>query len=291
MQETREISALFHLIDDPDVEVFKTVADKIIDYGLEIIPNLEHLWETTPDEDTQIRIELLIHRLHFRDIKEAFENWSKMADPDLFTGAMLVARFQYPDLDINALREEVQKLRRNIWLEINSYLTPLEETNVLSTILYGYFNLKGFETSYQQPNDFLINKVIESKKGNPIGNGILYLIFCDMLDIPIRAINIPKQFILAYFEKEFDFDEMNDKLSEKIQFYIDPATGQVYTQKDIDVYFKRISVPPVASYFTPLSNKMVIKHLLLEFSKCFKDERNDYKQAELMELAGMLDEN
>ena len=50
MEETREISALFHLIDDPDDEVFTTVSDRIISMGTSIIPNLEHLWETTPDE-------------------------------------------------------------------------------------------------------------------------------------------------------------------------------------------------------------------------------------------------
>lgn len=289
MQETREISALFHLIDDPDVEVFNTVADRIIHYGVEIIPNLEHLWETTPDEETQQRIELLIHRLHFRDIREDFELWAESPDPDLLSGAILVARFQYPDINTAAIIQEVDKLKRNIWLELNSYLTSLEQTNVISTILYSYFNLKGYETSYQEPNDFLINKVLERRKGNPIGNGILYLIFCEMLKVSIKAISIPKQFILAYFGAEPDFEEMSSETEERIQFFIDPSTGQVYTQKDIDTYFKRISVPPVASYFKPLSNKQVIRHLLYELSNCFNDERSEYKRKELLELADLLD--
>ena len=68
MEESKEITALFHLIDDPDEEVFDAVSKKIVDYGKPIIPNLEHLWETTPSEETQARIELLIHRLHFRDL-------------------------------------------------------------------------------------------------------------------------------------------------------------------------------------------------------------------------------
>ena len=49
MQETREISALFTLIDDPDQEVFTTVSSKIVDYGRGIIPNLENLWEMSPN--------------------------------------------------------------------------------------------------------------------------------------------------------------------------------------------------------------------------------------------------
>ena len=70
MEENKEISALFHLIDDPDEEVFNVVSTRIIDYGKGIIPNLENLWENTISEDVQERIEMLIHRLHYRDLTE-----------------------------------------------------------------------------------------------------------------------------------------------------------------------------------------------------------------------------
>ena len=75
MQGKPEISALFHLIDDPDEEVFSTVTERIVSLGHAIIPNLENLWETTPDESVQERIEMLIHKLHFRDLIEDFTTW------------------------------------------------------------------------------------------------------------------------------------------------------------------------------------------------------------------------
>ena len=42
MQENKEISALFHLIDDTDEDVFSTISEKIVSLGRGIIPNLEH---------------------------------------------------------------------------------------------------------------------------------------------------------------------------------------------------------------------------------------------------------
>ena len=39
-----------------DTDIFNTVATKLIDYGKEIIPNLEQLWEETDDEQVQKRI-------------------------------------------------------------------------------------------------------------------------------------------------------------------------------------------------------------------------------------------
>lgn len=288
MQENKEIKALFHLIDDPDQEVFDSVSTRIVSYGRGIIPNLENLWENTISADVQERIELLIHKLHYHDLTEDFQHWKNSSYQDLLTAALLVAKFQYPEMVTTPVLQEVEKLRRNIWLELNSYLTPLEQVNVLTSILYNYYGLKGTEVAYQQPEEFLINKLIETKRGNSVSNGILYLLLSELLDIPVKAINIPRQFVLAYIKP--NYDENPEKLSpqQRIEFFIDPMSGQVFSHKDVESYFKRVSVPPVASYFKPLSHNRIIQTALEEFSKCFSDERNAYKQKELMELAKLL---
>jgi len=289
MQENKEISALFHLIDDPDEEVFSSVSERIVSLGRAIIPNLENLWETTPDEGVQERIEMLIHKLHFRDLVNDFTNWKK-GSCELLQGALLAARYRYPEMFATTTLQEMEKIRRNIWLELNSYLTPLEQVNVITGILYSYYKLKGNEVTYDIQEDFLINKVIEQKKGNAITNGILYLIICELLDIPVKAVNIPKQFILGYFDIDYNFPNPERQKSEKINFYIDPLNGQIYSHKDVENYFKRISVPPTPSYFKQLGNRRIIQHLLEEFSKCFTDDRNLYKKNDLIFLAKLLDD-
>lgn len=288
MVENKEISALFHLIDDPDEDVYSTVSDKIISFGKAIIPNLEDLWENTSNEEIQERIELLIHRVHFRDLTEDFISWSN-GSSDLLQGALLVARYHYPDMQSATVMQEIEKLRRNIWLELNSYLTPLEQVNVVTSILYNYYKQKGVELAYDNPDDYLVNKALELKKGNAVSNGILYLVLCELLDIPVKAINIPRQFILAYFDPQYDLLNPAGHASEKINFYIDPLNGQMYSHKDVENYFKRISVPPVASYFRQQGNKRIIQFLLEEMSKCFDNDRNRYKMDELLSLANLLD--
>jgi regulator of sirC expression with transglutaminase-like and TPR domain len=292
MQENKEIKALFHLIDDPDEEVFISVSDRIVTYGRGIIPNLENLWENTVSGEIQERIEILIHTLHYRDLTEDFLRWKSSSYQDLLTASLLVSKFQYPDLATSSILQEVEKLRRNIWLELNSYLTPLEQVNVLTSILYSYYSLKGTEVGYQHPEEFLINKVIETKRGNALANGVLYLMLSELLDIPIRAINIPRQFVLAYIKPNYEDDNsLPEDPSERIEFFIDPMSGQVFTHKDVDSYFKRVSVQPIDSYFKPISHTRIIQTLLEEFSKCFDNEKNSYKQRELMALAELLMDN
>ena len=291
MQENKEIKALFHLIDDPDTEVFSTVSDRIVTYGRGIIPNLENLWENSVNEAVQERIEILIHKLHYSDLMEDFVRWKGSIYHDLLTATLLVAKFQYPELNSTQVLQEVEKLRRNIWLELNNYLTPLEQINVMTSIVYNYYGLKGVEVGYKNPEEFLINKVIETKRGNAIANGVLYLILSELLDIPVKAINIPKQFVLAYIKPEYNSDVFSHETPmDRIEFFIDPTGGQVFTHKDVENYFKRIAVPPVGSYFKPISHIKIIQTQLEDFSKCFDDEKTNYRQKELTALAQLLND-
>ena len=289
MQETKEISALFNLIDDPDNEVFSTVSNRIVDYGRGIIPNLENLWENTLSEEVQGRIEMLIHKLHYIDLTRDFTDWKSNPYHDLLFGSLLVAKFQYPDLATAPVLQELERIRRNVWLELNSFLTSLEQANVISSIVYNYYNLKGVEMGYKNPDDFFIHKVIESKKGNALSNGVLYLLLCELLEINVKAINVPKQFILAYFHNDYDQSDANLNPQQKIHFYIDAISGQIFSHKDIEAYFKRISVPITPFYFKPMTHKRIIQLQLEELSKCFENPKHQYKHDELIGLSNLLD--
>jgi regulator of sirC expression with transglutaminase-like and TPR domain len=278
MEQTKEITALLHLIDDPDDEVYSTVSEKIISLGKEIIPNLEHLWETTADEYTQERIEMLIHSLHFRDLQIDLKAWANDKEHDLFTGALLISRYQYPDLNLITYYQELEKMRRNVWLELNSFLTSLEKVNVLNNILFNYYKIKGTEINYSHPDDFLVHKLVESKKGNAIPIGILLLSMAGLLDINLYMINIPRQFILAYFDDDPENNTGVEFPPEHIQFYMDGASGQIFSHKDVE------------TYFTPLNNKRIIQRMLEEYARCFDTEKNAYKKNDLLSLAAQLNE-
>lgn len=289
MSENREIKALLNLLDDPDEDVYKTVSERIVAFGRDIIPSLEQLWETSGDTGTQERIEILIHRVHMRELSAEFTEW-KNGSRDLLQGALLVARYHYPDLAATPVLQLIEKMRRNIWLELNNYLTPMEKVNVFNSIFYNYYKHEGVEVSYDSPDTFLINKTLETRKGNSISNGVLYLILCELLDLPVKAVNIPRQFILGYMDEQYPLLNPVGHSSERIILYVDPLNGQMYSYQDVEKYFKRISVHPTASYFRPLNNLQIISFLLEELAKCFDNDRNTYKMDELQALAALLGE-
>ena len=107
---------------------------------------------------------------------------------------------------------------------------------------------------------------------------------------PIKAINIPKQFILAYFDSNYEFLNPVEKESDKILFFIDPLNGQIYSHKDVDNYFKRIAVASATSYFKPMDNNRIVQHLVEELALCYDNEKNAYKMEELRSISNLLAE-
>ena len=291
MQEKNEIRALLRLIDDPDDEVFDTVAEKLLHYGKEIIPNLEELWEVTEDLSVQERIELLIHRVHFQDLQQEFHEWSNAKQPEILRGAILVAKYQFPDMNVSAILTQFDQIRRNIWLELNSYLTPLEQVNVFNSILYNYYKLVGHELTDRDPKYFFINQVLESKQGNSYTLGILYLALCELLDIPIFAVDLPRQFVFAYIDTLHHFFEQEGEGVQQIQFFIDPMNGVIYTQKDVDTYLRKINATDREQYFTPLLTKRVIFKMLEELSLCYRYKREEQKAEEIQQLMRIIFED
>lgn len=161
---------------------------------------------------------------------------------------------------------------------------------MLSSIIYNYYKLKGVELNYEHPDEFFIHKVLESKKGNAISNGILYQVMCDLLEINARIINIPRQCIIAFYHSDYDPATYAGHPQDKIHFYVDATTGQAFSHKDVENYFKRLSVEPSPSYFKPKTHVRIIQVLLEELAKCFNRPSNEYKQQELLKLADLLDQ-
>ena len=287
MPTNNEINALLTLVDDPDNEVFDTVAEKLLNYGRDIIPKLEQLWEVTIDESVQERIEYLIHRVHFQDLQKDFFEWGNSRQPELLRGAILVAKYQFPDMNVPAILKQFDQIRRNIWLELNNYLTPLEQINVFNSILYNYYKLQGHELTERDPKYFFINQVLESKQGNTYSIGVLYLALCELLDIPIFAVDIPRQFVFAFIDSLQPFYS-SDEPVQQIQFFVDPLNGMVYTQKDVDVYLRKINATEKEKYFSPLQTKQVIYKMLEELNLCYKYKREEQKADEIAQLMSLL---
>ena len=287
----KELNALISLLDDPDETVFKQVSMKFLSLGQEIIPVLEDAWEHSFDTLIQNRIENIIHQIQFDIIKDALKEWSHPEEQNLLDGALLIARYQYPDIDFVKIKKQIDIIKQDVWLELNENLTALEKVKIINHILFDVHNFSGNTTNYHAPQNSYINNVLESKKGNPLLLSIIYTIVAQSLEIPIYGVNLPEHFILCYVDIEhMGVPSIAGNEGSNVLFYINPfSKGTVFGQKEIDAFLKQLKLDQIPGFYEPCSNLEIIKRLLRNLIASYEKLGYPDKSEELKMLLGSLE--
>jgi regulator of sirC expression with transglutaminase-like and TPR domain len=260
----KEVIALITLLDDPDEIIYYQVKDRFVVLGPPAIPHLETAWENSFDAIMQKRIETIIHTIQFEALQKALKNWAKTDQDDLLKGIIILARYQYPDLDENKVRKQLATIKQDVWLELHEDLTALEKVKIVNHVLFEIHQFSGNITNYHAPQNSFLNNVLESKKGNPLMLSVVYLLICMELKIPVFGINLPQHFVLAYLSEDANLIDVNNKtLSNNILFYINPfSKGLLFNQKDIDQFLKQLNLDLEPKYYLPCSNIDIIKRCI-----------------------------
>ena len=294
--DSSQIEALISLIEDPDEIIFDQVKGKIISLGEPVIPFLENYWENNSfDNRFQIRIENIIHEIQFEHIERSLVNWVEDGCHDLLEGVLTINRYQYPDLDETELRDFLSKLRQDIWLELNDNLTAFEKIKIFNHFLFELSGFRGNKKNYHAPQNSFLNKVIESRRGNPLSISIIYLIVARSLELPIYGINLPNHFILGYLDEFKVMDElMEDELpgdkNGDILFYINPfSQGTILHKDEIDSFLSHLNLDQNPLYYTPCSYLDIIKRLLNNLLYSYQKMGFEDKVEELTRLQKVLD--
>ena len=117
---------------------------------------------------------------------------------DLLRGVFLISRYQYPDLEIKEMEISLDRIIKDVWLELNNNLTALEKVRILNHIIYDVHGFTKNTKNFYSPQNSFINQVLETGKGNPISLAVVYIIIAQRLNLPVYGVNLPKNFILAY---------------------------------------------------------------------------------------------
>jgi len=259
--EDKALRAMIGLLEDPDEAVFDEVKQRLLNIGYPVIDTLEDVWESTFNNLLQTRIEDIIHEIQFNQVLLDLDTWTKEGGIDLLEGAMLIARYQYPDIDEDHVRRNIDLIKKDVWLELNPNLTAYEKVRVLNHILFDVHGFSGNTTNYHAPQNSFINNVLESKKGNPLLLSIVYSIIAQGLDIPIYGVNLPEHFILAYLDEYGLTTQEGDK--QPILFYINPfSKGAVFSRKEIDNFLKQLKLEPNKIFYESCNNISIVQRLV-----------------------------
>ncbi|MCE2995711.1 MAG: transglutaminase-like domain-containing protein [Cyclobacteriaceae bacterium] len=276
MQES-ELKALVSLLDDEDKQISSHVEEKILSLGKQAIPFLEHEWESNLNPHVQSRIEELIHTLQYELLKERLKEWYLSADQDLLTGMWILATYQYPDLELEKLRQELEQIYYDTWLEFRPDLYPYDQVKVINSVLFNKLKFGANTKNFHSPGNSMINIVLESRKGNPITLCVIYMLVAQKLKLPVSGVNLPNLFILTYKD-------------DKHQFYINAFNrGLIFSKQDIENYINELHLVPQTSFYEPCNNleivRRALRNLVMSFEKIGEHAKAEEVKLLLIEIS------
>lgn len=261
-----ELKALISLLDDEDREVVEHVEQQIRQMGGQMIPFLEAQWEGSFNADLQKRIEEIIHDLQYESVLDRMRDWKNGGAMDLLEGLWIVATYQYPDLSLHKLKQDVEQLFYDVWVDFKPDMHPDEQIKAMNSAFFSKLKFAPNTKHFHSPANSMINQVLESRRGNPITLCVLYMLIAKRLNLPVFGVNLPNLFVLTY------------KNSSGIQFYINVFNrGLIFTTKDIDQYIDQLNVKRLDTFYQPCTNadivRRVLRNLTLAFEKNGDTER------------------
>jgi regulator of sirC expression with transglutaminase-like and TPR domain len=261
-----ELKALISLLDDEDLEVVEHVEKQIRQIGGSMIPLLETEWEGSFNPALQKRIEELIHNLQYESVLDRMRDWKNGGGMDLLEGLWIVATYQYPDLSLDKLRQDIEQLFYDVWVDFKDDMHPDERVRALNHAFFTKLKFAPNTKHFHSPANSMINQVMESRRGNPITLCILYMLIANRLKLPIYGVNLPNLFVLTY------------KDNNVVQFYINVFNrGLIFSRKDIDQYIDQLNLKQLSTFYQPCTNadivRRVLRNLVLAFEKTGDVER------------------
>jgi regulator of sirC expression with transglutaminase-like and TPR domain len=270
--ESKEFKALVSLLDDDDEQIVSHVQEKILSLGTSIIPSLEEEWEINFNSQVQRKIEDLIHTLQYELLKERLKDWYEGEEQDLLTGMWLIATYQYPDLELIKLKQDLEQIYYETWLEFKPDLYPFDQVKVINSVLFNKLRFGANTKNFHSPGNSMLNVVLETRKGNPITLCVIYMLVAQKLKLPIAGVNLPNLFVLTYKD-------------ERHQFYINAFNkGLIFSKQDIENYINELHLAPQTSFFEACANLEIIRRVLRNLIMSFDKMGEHAKAEEVKEL-------
>jgi regulator of sirC expression with transglutaminase-like and TPR domain len=279
-----EVNSLIRLLDDPDAEVYEHVYQKLLSFGNEAIHYLESAFGEAFDPIQQERIANLVHEIQFGTVKNDLKLWHQGGAFDLLQGILVINRYQYPDLDEQKVINQIEAIKRDIWIQMMNEASPVEQVKLMNHVFYSIHGFSGNTANHRDPQNSYISQVLETKKGNQISLAIIYSIIAQKLDIPVYGVNLPQHFILAYLDesRETEFEG-------GILFYINAFNkGFIFGRRDVDMFLKQLNLQFDKQFYEPCSNADIIKRVLRNLISAYEHLGSSDKVDELNELLAIF---
>lgn len=151
----------------------------------------------------------------------------------LARGALLIAKEEYPDLEVDGYIDRLAALARQAEPLVRGGSDTVERVQLLSHFLFERHGFAGNTGDFADPRNSFLNDVIERKLGIPISLSVVYLEVGRRLGLNLYGISFPSHFLVK-------------AVDERGELIIDPFNrGDILDLEEIYTRLRQIYGQPV----------------------------------------------
>jgi regulator of sirC expression with transglutaminase-like and TPR domain len=291
MTTESELHSLVQLLDDSDPEVVEIVENKILEQGVKLLPQLEDFWLFGKYPEQSHLLENIIQRIQFKKLLDDISESKKSGKLTDLQAWVFASRIQYPGLTEGMMLGHLNQLRIDAWVKLSKVRNPLDQIQTLNHLFFDVYQFQGNSNNYHHTDNSFINRVLETKLGNPISLAVLYSTVSKALGLPVFGVNLPQHFVLAYcrMETEPNFDGVYPKDELKIEnvksvlFYINPfSKGQIFSTDSIDAFLKTVKIEKDSSYYLPCPSEQILIRMFRNLFHAYSKMNDTIKMEQII---------
>lgn len=199
-------------------------------------------------------------------------------DFPLLEAAAAIACIEYPQLDIQEVVNEVDKLlgqlRENRDSGSRSALTRLK---ALNQRFYADWGFQGNPNDFYAPDNSCLNAVLHRRRGIPVSLAVIWLELAGALQLPAHGICFPGHFLLKVSVAEG-------------QIVLDPLSGQSFSStmlaemlEPMQKAFHRVDEDdvPLGLYLQASTSRDIISRMLSNLKEVYRSDKSWVKVVEV----------
>lgn len=211
-----------------------------------------------------------------RQIKQLVE--CPEEDIDLAEAALCIARLEYPELDVPAYLERLDRLADDLGRQLPAQSSSVDKIFALNHFLFAEQGFSGNLDEYYDPRNSFLNEVLDRKLGIPITLSILYLEIGRRIGLPLEGVSFPGHFLVKLPVDGGDI-------------VLDPFAGGVsLSEEDLENQLEALygghpqpASPPLNLLLSSAGKREILLRMLRNLKGIYLGERHLYKALDVAE--------
>lgn len=246
-----QLRAFLTLLGDEDPAVWRPIRERLCGAGTPVLAWLKP-HRLHPDPAIRRRVQDIFRE---RDASSADNEFMAFLlthgeEFDIEEAAWLLARTRYPEINLNGYRALLDEYAEAVRVDVAGATAGESQLRLINSYLFQHLGFKGNESSYYEPENSYLNKVIDRRLGIPISLCALFLGVARRLKLPVTGVGMPGHFLCRY-------------QSPRETIFVDPFHGgKLLSTADCMKRLQKLDVAMEETHLAPISSKKILTRMI-----------------------------